>query len=167
VRIRSLCGLWGVLGLVPLQVDRCNSVLLAGRLVFSLCSTHSACRHVIVPQSIARSIPKNRLLTETEWRNLGVQQSRGWVHYLIHKPGRSAFALVAFSACSPWIRAAYSLVSTTASKRRRGPGPGPRACGAITRDGRECFGVVVVGCRWGCLPLPSPLRLPPASLESK
>jgi Cyclin-dependent kinase regulatory subunit len=23
---------------------------------------------------------------QTEWRNLGVQQSRGWVHYAIHKP---------------------------------------------------------------------------------
>merc|ERR1719353_2626442 len=27
-----------------------------------------------------------RLLTEDEWRCLGVTQSRGWVHYLLHKP---------------------------------------------------------------------------------
>jgi len=26
-------------------------------------------------------------MTETEWRNLGVQQSPGWVHYMIHVPG--------------------------------------------------------------------------------
>ena len=29
---------------------------------------------------------KNRLLSENEWRSLGVQQSRGWVHYEIHRP---------------------------------------------------------------------------------
>lgn len=23
---------------------------------------------------------------QTEWRNLGVQQSRGWEHYAIHRP---------------------------------------------------------------------------------
>ena len=27
-----------------------------------------------------------RLLSESEWRGLGVQQSKGWVHYEIHKP---------------------------------------------------------------------------------
>eukprot|EP00427_Karlodinium_veneficum_P025753 CAMPEP_0169110854 /NCGR_PEP_ID=MMETSP1015-20121227/26743_1 /TAXON_ID=342587 /ORGANISM="Karlodinium micrum, Strain CCMP2283" /LENGTH=58 /DNA_ID=CAMNT_0009172691 /DNA_START=158 /DNA_END=334 /DNA_ORIENTATION=+ len=27
-----------------------------------------------------------RLLEEQEWRGLGVQQSRGWSHYEIHKP---------------------------------------------------------------------------------
>eukprot|EP00960_Hanusia_phi_P021911 649150-Hanusia_phi.AAC.3 len=42
-------------------------------------------RHVILPQETARMCPKNKLLTETEWRSLGVQQSRGWVHYAIHK----------------------------------------------------------------------------------
>lgn len=25
-------------------------------------------------------------MTETEWRNLGVQQSPGWVHYMLHAP---------------------------------------------------------------------------------
>lgn len=25
-------------------------------------------------------------MTETEWRNLGVQQSPGWVHYMMHTP---------------------------------------------------------------------------------
>jgi cyclin-dependent kinase regulatory subunit CKS1 len=42
-------------------------------------------RHVILPQDIAKNLPKN-LLSEREWRALGVQQSRGWVHYGQHKP---------------------------------------------------------------------------------
>jgi cyclin-dependent kinase regulatory subunit CKS1 len=39
---------------------------------------------VILPKEMQRQLP-DRLLTETEWRQLGVQQSRGWVHYAIHK----------------------------------------------------------------------------------
>ena len=31
-------------------------------------------------------MPKKHLMTETEWRNLGVQQSPGWVHYMVHAP---------------------------------------------------------------------------------
>ena len=27
-----------------------------------------------------------RLLTENEWRGMGVQQSRGWQHYEVHRP---------------------------------------------------------------------------------
>lgn len=42
-------------------------------------------RHVIVPKDLVKRIPK-RLMTETEWRTLGVQQSRGWQHYMIHTP---------------------------------------------------------------------------------
>lgn len=73
-----------------------------------------SCRHVILPKDIAKKIQKNKLLAETgarpslpanlcprssqvlicvcirsrcaEWRGLGVQQSRGWVHYAIHRP---------------------------------------------------------------------------------
>lgn len=43
-------------------------------------------RHVILPPSIAAQLPKGKLLSEAEWRALGVQQSRGWEHYAIHKP---------------------------------------------------------------------------------
>ncbi|XP_069697757.1 cyclin-dependent kinases regulatory subunit [Periplaneta americana] len=43
-------------------------------------------RHVILPPDIARHVPKSHLMTETEWRNLGVQQSPGWVHYMMHTP---------------------------------------------------------------------------------
>ncbi|KAJ8316461.1 hypothetical protein KUTeg_006475 [Tegillarca granosa] len=43
-------------------------------------------RHVILPPDIAKLVPKNHLMTETEWRNIGVQQSPGWVHYMVHTP---------------------------------------------------------------------------------
>ncbi len=44
---------------------------------------------MILPKDIAKLVPSDRLMTETEWRNLGVQQSRGWVHYMIHRPGEA------------------------------------------------------------------------------
>ncbi|XP_067832153.1 cyclin-dependent kinases regulatory subunit 1-like isoform X1 [Heptranchias perlo] len=45
--------------------------------------THS---HVMLPKKIAKLVPKTHLMSETEWRNLGVQQSPGWIHYMIHEP---------------------------------------------------------------------------------
>ena len=56
--------------LVP--IDRCHNPSCCGR-------------HVILPHDIARDCPKDRLLSEDEWRGIGVQQSRGWEHYAIHK----------------------------------------------------------------------------------
>ncbi|XP_043678838.1 cyclin-dependent kinases regulatory subunit 1-like isoform X2 [Vespula pensylvanica] len=32
-------------------------------------------RHVILPIDLAKHVPKTHLMSETEWRNLGVQQS--------------------------------------------------------------------------------------------
>ncbi|GMH88420.1 hypothetical protein TL16_g11151, partial [Triparma laevis f. inornata] len=43
-------------------------------------------RHVILPKELSKTLPKSRLLTEQEWRGIGVQQSRGWQHYAIHRP---------------------------------------------------------------------------------
>ena len=43
-------------------------------------------RHVLLPKAVYRNAPRGRLLYEEEWRHLGVQQSRGWVHYEVHKP---------------------------------------------------------------------------------
>lgn len=43
-------------------------------------------RHVTLPKEMLPYIPKGTLLTESEWRNLGVVQSHGWVHYMIHEP---------------------------------------------------------------------------------
>lgn len=45
-----------------------------------------SCRHVVLPPEVAKLLPKGRLLSEAEWRGMGVQQSRGWVHYAIHRP---------------------------------------------------------------------------------
>jgi cyclin-dependent kinase regulatory subunit CKS1 len=44
-------------------------------------------RHVILPREKVKSLPSPlRLMSEMEWRAIGVQQSRGWEHYEIHKP---------------------------------------------------------------------------------
>jgi cyclin-dependent kinase regulatory subunit CKS1 len=43
-------------------------------------------RHVILPKDLAKSLPRNRTLSELEWRNIGVQQSRGWENYSFHRP---------------------------------------------------------------------------------
>eukprot|EP00303_Exanthemachrysis_gayraliae_P000681 CAMPEP_0206009884 /NCGR_PEP_ID=MMETSP1464-20131121/10543_1 /ASSEMBLY_ACC=CAM_ASM_001124 /TAXON_ID=119497 /ORGANISM="Exanthemachrysis gayraliae, Strain RCC1523" /LENGTH=95 /DNA_ID=CAMNT_0053383489 /DNA_START=10 /DNA_END=297 /DNA_ORIENTATION=- len=50
------------------------------------CDDNFEYRHVILPKHIAKSLTKGKLLAEAEWRGLGVQQSRGWVHYCVHKP---------------------------------------------------------------------------------
>lgn len=49
------------------------------------CTRLHTLRHVILPKELAKSVPKSRLLSDHEWRSLGVQQSRGWQHYAIHK----------------------------------------------------------------------------------
>lgn len=41
---------------------------------------------MILPADIARLVPRSHLMTETEWRNLGVQQSPNWLHFMIHNP---------------------------------------------------------------------------------
>ena len=43
-------------------------------------------RHVMLPKEVFRKLPAKKLLTESEWRSLGVIQTKGWVHYTIHKP---------------------------------------------------------------------------------
>lgn len=48
---------------------------------------HYEYRHVILPKEVLKKIPnRGKLLSEPDWRTLGIQQSRGWVHYEIHKP---------------------------------------------------------------------------------
>nr|XP_039319828.1 cyclin-dependent kinases regulatory subunit 1-like [Saimiri boliviensis boliviensis] len=42
-------------------------------------------QHVMLPKDIAKLVPKTHLRSESEWRNLGVQQSQGWVPYMIHE----------------------------------------------------------------------------------
>ncbi|KAJ3647967.1 hypothetical protein Zmor_019808 [Zophobas morio] len=43
-------------------------------------------RHVVLPKEMVQLVPKTHLMTEAEWRRIGVQQSRGWVHYMTHSP---------------------------------------------------------------------------------
>jgi len=52
-------------------------------------------RHVMLPKQMLKEIPTDyfnkqtgtlRILTEDEWRNLGITQSLGWVHYENHTP---------------------------------------------------------------------------------
>ena len=41
----------------------------------------------MLPKDIAKMVPQNRLMSEGEWRSIGIQQSQGWVHYMKHGPG--------------------------------------------------------------------------------
>lgn len=43
-------------------------------------------RHVMLPKDVALKVPKTHLMSEAEWRSIGVMQSRGWQHYMIHEP---------------------------------------------------------------------------------
>ncbi|KAN0059836.1 Cyclin-dependent kinases regulatory subunit (Cell division control protein cks1) [Thecaphora frezii] len=53
-------------------------------------------RHVILPKPLLRLIPKSyfdpeeqgvlRILSDQEWRGLGITQSAGWQHYEVHAP---------------------------------------------------------------------------------
>jgi cyclin-dependent kinase regulatory subunit CKS1 len=89
---------------------RCVNTFGKHQLQREAAKKHINCRHVVLPPEIAAHLPKNRLLDEVklpcqraiqflveytfnpgtcfqnEWRALGVQQSRGWVHYAIHRP---------------------------------------------------------------------------------
>ncbi|CAB4025288.1 cyclin-dependent kinases regulatory subunit 2 [Paramuricea clavata] len=44
-------------------------------------------RHVILPKELAKRVPR-ALMSEDQWRSIGVQQSLGWEHYMIHSPER-------------------------------------------------------------------------------
>jgi len=58
---------------------------------------HYEYRHVTLPREIVSLIPKSfwnsqsetkvlRLLSEEEWRGIGIMQSPGWEHYEVHVP---------------------------------------------------------------------------------
>jgi cyclin-dependent kinase regulatory subunit CKS1 len=67
-------------------------------------------RHVILPLEQAQIVSRTHLLTETEWRNLGMkmffggfrnflfdiglQMSAGWIHYMLHNPGWLEYLLI-------------------------------------------------------------------------
>ncbi|KAJ2341934.1 hypothetical protein GGH91_003689 [Coemansia sp. RSA 2671] len=44
-------------------------------------------RHVSMPDGLRKYLPDPpRIMEEVEWRFLGVQQSAGWEHYMVHVP---------------------------------------------------------------------------------
>ena len=73
-------------------------------------------RHVQLPKDLAKLVPKSHLMTEAEWRGLGVQQSQGWIHYMIHQPGIDksiSFVLYVMKVIVLlFCRASHSVVST-------------------------------------------------------
>lgn len=52
----------------------------------------------MLPKDLAKLVPKERLMSEAEWRGLGVQQSQGWIHYMIHQPGSYFFLPFLYAA---------------------------------------------------------------------
>ncbi|XP_036024468.1 cyclin-dependent kinases regulatory subunit 2-like [Onychomys torridus] len=47
---------------------------------------HYEYQHVMLPRELSKQVPKAHLMSEEERKRLGVQQSLGWVHYMIHEP---------------------------------------------------------------------------------
>ena len=43
-------------------------------------------RFVYLPKAIYKTIPREKLLSEDEWRSIGIIMSKGWKHYHIHSP---------------------------------------------------------------------------------
>jgi cyclin-dependent kinase regulatory subunit CKS1 len=48
----------------------------------------------MLPKELSKLVPKDHLMSEQEWRSIGVQQSRGWIHYMIHEPGFFVFIIL-------------------------------------------------------------------------
>lgn len=42
-------------------------------------------RHVTLPKELSKQITPGKLLSEKEWRQLGIRMSLGWEHYATHK----------------------------------------------------------------------------------
>lgn len=45
-------------------------------------------RHVIMPKELAKTLPRSALMSEQEWRAAGIQMSRGWQHFMIHRAAK-------------------------------------------------------------------------------
>jgi cyclin-dependent kinase regulatory subunit CKS1 len=65
------------------QIMKLQSKILYSEKYFD---DESEYRHVILPKELGKLVPRQRLMDEAEWRQLGVQQSVGWKHYMIHRP---------------------------------------------------------------------------------
>ena len=74
----------------PMQRESARTLImkLQSKILYSEKYYDDECeyRHVILPKDLGKLVPRSRLMSEAEWRQLGVQQSVGWVHYMIHRP---------------------------------------------------------------------------------
>lgn len=43
-------------------------------------------RQVVLPIELAKFLPKNKLMSEPEWRCFGINQSSGWEHFMLFLP---------------------------------------------------------------------------------
>ena len=43
-------------------------------------------KNVMLTENIYKTLSRHKLLSEDEWRELGIKQSRGWEHYMIYRP---------------------------------------------------------------------------------
>ena len=86
-------------------------------------------RHVMLPKDLAKLVPKTHLMSEAEWRNLGVQQSLGRrlphflfsTYYVLLTKSNSVLRLGPLHA--PRARASHPPVQTT-SHRLTAPASG-------------------------------------------
>ena len=54
-------------------------------------------RHVILPKPLAKSIPQQKLLSESGWRGIGVQQVRACARFVVALHGLQALGFAAAS----------------------------------------------------------------------
>jgi cyclin-dependent kinase regulatory subunit CKS1 len=52
--------------------------------VFIYMRLYTRNRHVVLPKQIIKWIPHSGLLSEEQWRKLGIKQSKGWAHYMVY-----------------------------------------------------------------------------------
>lgn len=67
-------------------------------------------RHVVLPKDLVKLVPKTHLMSENEWRSIGVQQSQGWVHYMMHQPGTLRICFEGFNTMFAFFRTTYFTI---------------------------------------------------------
>ncbi|MEQ2257409.1 hypothetical protein ILYODFUR_034480 [Ilyodon furcidens] len=75
-------------------------------------------RHVVLPRQLSKLVPSSHLMTEDEWRGLGVQQSQGWMHYMVHKPGVPSFPKRVIFASTRYRGPGLESTESTAIKKK-------------------------------------------------
>ena len=92
---------------------------------------------MILPKHVSKNAPKGRLLSESEWRGLGVQQSRGWVHYAIHRhAAHHLTAARAWRAARPHVCPNARARALTHARARRPPPESARPLSVWTSHAR-------------------------------